>query len=453
MSGCSCQPGVEVLCTPGVEVEFPASIPLEAKGQKEKAIVSSTTPICKGEFVQKELEYVPQGDALRFVRENVTILDTTELSQGRVGIVFSQNGKTKFKIAAVENGAIALGNTLVLLEDEALTEAVIVEKSRDRVMILYNQDGDGLVSVLTLNDRAATLAYTDAWGDGDPANLAACVLANGTVLAGCMLQGNSSQSGHPGEAWVYSFYERADGTAIEIYASNALRVDVDNDTDLYAHAWSMTAVDDGVAVLCYPRALEKTVGYAVLDVEGRRPQVRLTGSCRYAGALPTLQTVALPGGKWAVAYGLSWLSADNAVNKSALAVEVWGLTRYAAELLAYACEDARHQSGIGGVSCQTAGVGFAISYTGEEDGVDQAKAVYVSDTLTAGATVSLPTHSGFCRVTPISTTKAILVYSVDGNGYAQAMVMEERIIPSSQMVDGLALQGGNPGETITIQIP
>lgn len=91
----------------------------------------------------------------------------------------------------------------------------------------------------------------------------------------------------------------------------------------------------------------------------------------------------------------------------------------------------------------------------------RAKDVGLEDGPAPGAAVTLPQHGGYCRVVPISMTKAILVWEAGGNAYAQYMVLEERVIPvksalvkiGNGLIDGLALTGGEANEVITIQIP
>ena len=70
-----------------------------------------------------------------------------------------------------------------------------------------------------------------------------------------------------------------------------------------------------------------------------------------------------------------------------------------------------------------------------------------------GPPVSVGSHDGFCRVVPISASQALLVSQVEGNGWVQEMDVAETVIPSETFVHGVAITGGAPGETITIQTP
>ncbi len=467
--GCGCGPEVEIGCACGVEVDIPAgSVPSpKPQGERVKAVVTSAGPVCRGEFVHRELEYIPQGDALRWVLEDVRILDAAELSQGRVGVVFTQGGKTKFKVIALADGALALGNTLVLLEDEALEAAALVELGTDRGLVLYARDGDGMGSVITLADRVAKLAYTDIWLDGgDPTNLTACVLpeAGWCIISVVLGATTPRDGGHPGECWVWGLKADDKAKSLTQYYLLGQRLDIDHDADVYAGAWSMAAVEPRAAVLCYPRALDKPVGFAVLDTDhlasnGSKLTLRVAGEGSFAASLPCIQAASLGQGRWIMAYAVAWLTQDRTVNKSALAIEAWGLTRYAAERLWYGYDEARYNAGMGGVSVRATPNGAAITYTVEAD----AKAVYVSTEYgpAPGAAVPLPANSGWCRVVPISVTKAILVYADGGNAYAQYMELAERVEPVTSRVDaelagyidGYALSGGGPGDTITVQIP
>lgn len=487
MSDCKCDlPHVQVKdgCGPGVRVKVPgamnATANLPPDGQRVQATVSSTGPVYKGEFVHRELEYIAHNEPLKWVQENVKVLATAELSEGRVGVVFAQNGKAKFKVLAVEGDTVAMGNTLVFEDDADLAAATVVELGKDRAAIFYEMDGDGLAAVITLEGRKATLAYADIWAAScEPANLTACVLPSGWILIAATVQQTVPDLGcHPGECFVWAYRENAQKQSLTHEYLVPERMDGNNDTDIYTGGWSMAAVDTFTAVLTFPQALDKPVGFAVIDVDltsgpGGGLNYRLISSGKYANSLPALQTVGLSLGRWLTAYGVCWLSADRAVNKSGLAFEVWGLSRYAAQLMWYGCDETRYRASIGNISAASAGPqAVVVTYTGSvqtpgEDGAksytDETKAVYVGleDGPAPGAAVTLPQHSGFCRVVPISMTKALLVWEAGGNAYAQYMVLEERVIPvksamvkiGNGLIDGLALTGGEANEVITIQIP
>lgn len=422
------------------------------KGPREKYVVSASVPegrpICRGEFVQRVGEYVPLGEELRFALEDVHILDAAELSQGRVGVVFAQGGQTKFKILALENGALALGNTLVLLEDEALEAARVVEVRTDRALVAYNRDAAGVAAVVDLNGRVAALAYTDLWDD-DVENICACALSGERVV----LSGMRQNANNAGEAWAVC--AQVGDTALTL--GSHVRVDGGNDVDVYAGGWDMCRADDDAAVLCYHQGLNKPVGFAVLDTQKEKYTdrdldlaVRLIGECKYAETLPALAAAGLDGGRWLVAYGAAVLTPDRQVVKSALAVEVWGLTRYAAELLWYGCEGERFAASIGAVGAEPNGVGAAITYTGE----DVARSIYAECIKGpyAGPGTPLGGHGGFCRVVPISTGKALLVSQREGCGYVQAMEAQVRVIAATRLADGKALSGGGAGEEITVEV-
>lgn len=464
-------------CAPKVRVKLPCAASLSGtvtpQGSRVAAVVSSAATVCKGEFVRRELEYISRSDTMKWTSEDTVILDTAELSEGRVGVVYTQGGRTKFKTVAVDAGNVVLGNTLVLLEDTALTEARMAEISPGQAVVVYNQDGDGMAAVVALDGRLATLMYTDIWADGgDVANLCVCC-AGGEILVAGMLQSVTTDGGNPGEVYVWRCMQSRNGTGLYVRYQTPQRIDLDNDTDVYAGGWSMTAVTDKTAVLCYPKSLDRPVGFAVLDMSADGTvEVRLVGSGKYAASLPALQVAPLDNGRWCVAYGVGWLDPQKSVLKSALAFEVWGLTRYAAELLWYGCDDVRYKAGVGGISAGGACMGVAMSYTGstevkEEDGttrtVTEAKGVYLGleDGPAPGVPVPLPGHDGFCRLVPISVSKAILIYQANGNGYARYMELEERVVPASggeaftgvAGLDALALTGGGPNETITVQVP
>lgn len=413
------------------------------KGDKETAIVSASSRICKGEFVQRVLEYKRVGDKLRWGLEDVHILDAVELSSNRIGVVFAQAGETKFKLLALE-GDLALGNTLVITEDEALESASLLELPDGRAMVAYNQDAAGMLAVIKMDGRTSTLEYMDLWDDRDPENICMCRLSNGRIL----ISGMRQAPGNENETWVRVV---TPGDS-RITVGEEVRVDDNHDVDVYVNGWSMAQVGDNTAVLVYPKALDKPLGFAVIDVEGNAtPVIRMTGEGKYASSLPAIQAVGLSNGRWMMVYGIGWLSADKRVVKSTLAMEVWGLTRYAAELIWYGCEGTRYAAGIGCVAAATNGLGAALTYTGDKEA--RVALLSLLDAPCPGPPVSVGFHDGFCRVVPISASQALLVSQVEGNGWVQEMDVAETVIPSETFVHGVAITGGAPGETITIQTP
>ncbi|WP_251447040.1 hypothetical protein [Vermiculatibacterium agrestimuris] len=442
LCGCDCS-------GPHLDVHMPAGATPGpgVRGEKQKAVVSSTARVCKGEFVQRVLEYVSVGDKLRWGLEDIHILDAVELSQERVGVVFAQHGQTKFKLLALDGEALALGNTLVLVEDEALETAALLELRDGRALVAYNQEAAGVVAVISMDGRRAVLDYTDMWGEGDPENICVCRINGSKALIGCMQLHYTAQGGHIGEAWV----RPVTVGETKLILGTGIRVDGNNDTDVYTGGWSLVEVTEDTAVLVYPQGLDKPVGFAVIDVADDVPAVRLISSGKYAASLPTIQAVALDDGRWAMVYGIGWLSPDKQVVKSTLALEVWGLTRYAAELIWYGCEDTRYASAIGGVSAVSHSMGAAITYTGEY--VARVIHLGVMGTPYAGPGVVLGSHGGFCRVVPVSLTRALVVSQADGNGYVGIMETAERVIPSDSMIHGVAITGGDPGQEIVIKQP
>lgn len=425
-------------------------------GPMESAVVSQSASVCVGEFVRKVIEYAPPGDTLRILMEDVQVLDAVELSRGRVGVVFTQKGKTKFKVVSLESGALTMGNTLVLVDDEAVSTAALVEIDVNRAAVLYTYEELGTVSIITLDDRSASLAYTDAWCEGDPTNICACAMGDGSFLAAAMLRG-VTPAGNPGEmlAWQMRTVDTGGG---KVQATSRARIDADCDVDEYTHAWSLSAVTDTTAVLAFFRATDKPVGFAVLDVDRYAPiAVRIIGTGKYATSLPCIQTAPLGRGRWLMAYGVSWLPKSGLV-RSALAVEIWGLTRYAVELGWYGCDDVAYDTGLGAVSALPAGAGagVGISFTPlAEKGAAVGKSLFMAlddGGPSPGATISLVAHDGFCRVVPISQTRAILLWQADGNAYARALQLEERITPSSTLIHGLAVTAGGPGEKVSLRV-
>lgn len=413
------------------------------EGVKKKVTVSSSAQVMKGEFVQRVLEYAPVGDKLRWGNEDVHILDAVELSDNRVGVIFAQAGQTKFKLLAMED-TLALGNTLVIVEDEALESACLLELSDGRAAVAYNQDASGMLSVIKMDGRTSTLEYADIWDDRDPENICMCRISNGRLL----ISGMRQAPGNVNETWVRVITPQDSRITI----GQEVRVDDNHDIDVYTNGWSMAQVGMNTAVLVYPKALDKPVGFAVIDIEGdSTPVIRMTGEGKYASSLPAIQAVGLSNGRWMMVYGIGWLSSDKQVVKSTLAMEVWGLTRYAAELIWYGCEGTRYAAGIGCVSAATNGIGAALTYTVSEEA--RVALLSLIDAPYPGPAISAGSHDGFCRVVPISTSQALLISQVDGSGWVQAMEVVETVVPNETCIHGVAVTGGKAGETITIQVP
>lgn len=456
MSRCEIHP--KITLSPQIKVEIPphpARDPSELlAGPIESMTVSASTKVCAGEFVQKVLEYAPVGEELKCLTEDVKILDARELSQGRVGMVFTQGGKTKFKIVAMEKGELVMGNTLVILGDEPVESAALVEMATDKALVIYPYDSDTYGAVITLQGRASALTLTDVWLGAELDNLCACSMEDGTALvAGALV--STSPEGGDGEMWVYRIWEHKLQNGSELSTAQRVRVDADADLDGYTGAWSISMVDDNVAVLAYFRANDKPVGFAVLDMT-EPASVRLMATGKYATSLPCISVAPLDLGRWIMAYGVSWMDASKAV-KSALALEVWGLTRYAAELMWYGCDNLAYDTGIGMVQALSAGsgAGAAISYTPLLDQDAVGKAAFVAteaDPPVVGPGAPVAGHDGFFRLVPISQTKGILLRKKDGNAWARVMALDERVVPTQGVSHGLAVTAGAPGERISVRV-
>lgn len=416
------------------------------KGKRQEVHVSATAQVYKGEFVNLLPEYVPQGSELRWGFEDVHILAAKELSDRKCLVVFTQYNETKAKVLAYDKatGAVELGNTLVLAE-EAVTEAAATELAGGKAVVIYPSEGASVAAVITVEGRMSTLSFTDIWYEQELDNLCVCAMKSDLLLLSGM---NRS-----GEAWVR--VGRVDADSLSAYNYDAVRVDMGNDTDVYAGGWSMEKVTDTTAVLAAPVALDKPISMAVLDLVSGASyalpacKVRLITAGKYANSLPTIAVCPLRAGKWAVAYGIGWLSPDKNVVKSTVAIEVWGLNRYAAELLWYGCEDVRYASSIGGVHMEPiGGAGAAVSYTGETKG----RCIHLSteDGILAGPAAPMEPNDGFCSAVPVMNHIALLVTQRKGNGYVQVLQCMPRAVPADGHNDGLALSGGGPGETITV---
>jgi len=188
--------------------------------------------------------------------------------------------------------------------------------------------------------------------------------------------------------------------------------------------------------------------------------------------LPCTQVVALGGhGVFALVYGVCWHSKAGNMTKTSLAVEVWSLTRYAAELLIWALEDVRYGLGLGGVSACWSGAGCAITYFGDridqEETKVQAQASlfdFTGDGPVGGPPIPQGALNAYCRAVPINLRWALRVDQREGCGYVQLLEAVERVVPAAggaagqgpvygRYVHGLALREGGPEEEITITVP
>lgn len=416
------------------------------QGGKQTAAVSASCRVMRGEFVQLGREYAAAGEALRFALEGVKILDAAYLGGGLVAVVFTQGTETKFKAMQREqSGEIALGNTLVIVADEALEQARIVPMSAGQCVVVYNQDAAGMAQLINLSGRTASTAGTDIWDADDPCNLCACKVSGEMLLLGGMRQ----SAAHAGEAWVTAARIR-DGQLLAL-DSYAMRIDGANDPDEYAGAWSMATVDEGVAALTYYVGGGKPNELAILDVDTAtgRISVRCITSCKYAGALPNASLAGLGDGLLLSAYGVSYLSADTSVLKSTLAVELWGLTRYAAQLISHALEGTRYDAAVGCVHAAATGAGGAVSYA-----VENIMGVTVCDLTSDGPIpaplITLGSFEDFFAAIPTGETGAMLIYQQEGSAYCTPLTAVQVAYPSQGHIHGIALSGGEAGESVQI---
>lgn len=410
------------------------------KGVKQTMTVSAGARVCRSEFVERVLEYAPAGEALRFALEDVHILDAAELSAGRVGVVFAQNGQTKFKLLVADKGTVALGNTLVLRET-AVDYARLVELSEGGALVIYPADGVGYADKISLDGRVSALAWSDTWDGDDPQNACVAELSGGRLLLTALR--------NDGEAWAVIATENGSKNGLRL--GDAVRLALDCDKDSYAGAWALCAVDGDSGALCFPRGDGQSLGVAVLEALDEAVTVNYAGHLTYKGALPAADCVALGRGKWLVAYGVSYQDTSAELTKSLLAAEVWGLTRHGAERLDYGCDDVRVGESLGGVAAENAGVGVAVSFSAETAG----RCMYLAavEGVTAGHGAPTEAHGGFCRVVPVTAREAICVVQRDGNGYGGLWTLAERVIPATRdFAHGIAVSGGAAGEEITVVV-
>lgn len=430
-------------------------------GERRKETVSSTARVMRGEFVQQVTEYIQQGQELRWGNEDVHILAAEPLSRGRTGVVFVQGGVTKFKVLALDNGDLALGNALALT-DEALPAASLVSLTPTRCVVVYNPECSlewdyknhanvYFVQMVELDGRTATLGQSYTMGTNEkyaPYNITACRI-NDTEIAVCFCQGNQ---GNTGEAMVGIIRIEND----RWYTTSFIRVDLPNDVDEYAGAWSIQMVSETAAVVSCFSGYDQPIAFAVIDMEGininnRQLRVRCIGHGKYAASMPCSQVVALPGGVFGLVYGIAWLSADKTVVKSTVALEIWALTRYAAELLWYGCEDTRYQAAVGGISALATAQGLAVSYV--VDNTAHNFLVRLGSNPQPGPVIAQGTVDAFVRVVPIGPTRALEVLQRGGCGYVRLLESVDRVIPTHDRFDGVALTGGEAGDTVTVVSP
>lgn len=412
------------------------------KGAKKRYIVSNSAKICRGEFTERVAEYVAESDELRFALENVGILDVAELSRGRVGVLFAQNGQLKFKIISLENGTLALGNTLILREKAEIDYARLAE-CEGGALAVYATDGAGLADKIALTGRVSEKVWSEVWDTDQPENF--CV----AVLSDCLMF--TATHGEAGKFSVVCCVENSTKNGLNI--GNTVEMTADCDGDSYAGGWAICAVEDDFAALCYPRGDGQSLGLCVLSAAddgagGWRAEARYFGNLTYKGALPSVGCVSVGGGRWLTAYGVSYQDKTANLAKSTVAVEEWGLTEYAACRLDFGRDDERWELPVGGVGVFSGGNGAAVSFCngeiarclwlGTAEGVVPAPAVPVGEDVC------------FCKMVPISPKRCILVTERAGNGYARLFGLAERVIPAVGRACGIALSGGGAGEEITV---
>lgn len=412
--------------------------PFDVKGKTTKAKVSAAGNVYAGEFVQRVHE-LEQVEELRFALDGVKILAAAPIGDKRVGVVFTRDGSTWFKVLKYDGGLL-LGNTCAVVEG-VLEAAVVVGMSDTTAAVLYNADAAGQIAVLKLTDRLAELVYTDLWDVCDPTNITASALDGTHLLAGGVRQ----EREHAGQA---TYTSVAIGES-KVTLGGEVQLAAQYDEDEYAGAWALAALTPTVAVASYFDSHAAPIGLAVLDVEAGKPTIRWTGKCVYLGSLPCTSLTNLGGGWFAAVNGLARVDATGKVVKTALSCELWQVTEFGARPCWYATEGTDYSVNVGLASVLPARDGLVLSYSAE--GVAKSMLVDVTERgPDGGPAVGHGGFEEFCRVVPVGNTFSLLVTQREGSGYVTALRRVETVVSAEGTAEGVAKTGGGPGATISV---
>lgn len=466
--------------------------------------VSKEGTLYRGDRVRACKEFTA-GEQIRFATGDVKILAAVQPTEGgfkdnpinqynAIAVLFTQNGQTKLKTVHIKTG-IALGNTVVILEDEALTAASMVMGQDHRCYIAYNRDGDGVLTAVRCGeDRVNEILWTDLWMDGgDPENICLAVDPYYDEAAICctrLPQGAIQDSDR--EAVLLDMAFPTSCTGIEdLGAEIVLTAEaqpalygIDYSKDAYAKGWDMEYVhywynEPGNEVCCnslfitYPTTDEYrrgiihirrdravvdqeapmgpslVEGYQMSQVYGSLPCVVMerVGVSGVMGAMSDMTAVAMLHGT-----ARQFQEGDSGITKARAELELYTVARDEDKpvLIWWQRTDNWYNTNISNVSLgQLENGTLYVSFA--RDGTVYAAIVEMRRVGSVqGPLVNVGAIGTFATVKTVDIGRAALVYDTpDGDGYVRVL-QAGRVIAEADGLnfDGTVLEGGSTGATI-----
>lgn len=463
--------------------------------------VSKNGSLYRGDRVMACQEFTA-GEQLRFATGDVKVIATaksgigamgdTEIDQtARIAILFTQNGQTKLKTVDM-TAETAMGNTLVILEDEALTSASMVMDHHNRCYIAYNRDGDGVVAAVKCGqNRVNELLWTDLWMDGgDPENICLAVDPKYNEAAVCctrLPQGSTQDDDR--EAVLLDMDLPYDGTGIENLGAEIVLTataqptlyGIDYSKDAYIKGWGMEYVhfwyDDitetpriSSLFITYPTSDEyrrgvihvrreragifdetpkgpsEVMGYELSQVYGSLPSVDMARVCT-GDSLGRVAGVALMHGVTKQFNESGW-----SPTKSRVEMELYSVTKDAEEpfLLWWRTSDNWYGTNISNVTIGHVADGVLYFSFARYNTVYAALVEVRADGSTQGPLVNVGTFGTFATVEPVDEARAVLIHdTTGGDGYIRVLDAS-RVVAEADGVhfDGTVLENGSVGDTV-----
>lgn len=453
----------------------------QLNGEEREVRVSSAGGIFANDPVTLCREFAP-GTPVRFAQGNTKLLATASAPHAGVNaILYTQDGATKLKLFWLTTSAgepsLRLGNTVVLLEDEALTQgAVCMSPDGKTCYVAYERDGDGMIQVVTTNmtTYASQVTATDIWADGGgPENIV--VAAGETYIALCCTRLPQGSTRDPDrKAALLTLHVATDdagtvsvaidGEAVLTAATYPALYGMTYSKDSYAHGWAVAVYADTV-YLTYPKAGGQGRGILVAALQDSAYIPLGYCDCPVQDSVPSAQLAEqLTQDAYGIAGVVSLAHGVTRLNKagqteSLLALELW--VRQAGDarpmLLALGEEGVRYNelitmvcSGSMGATGGFAGYGMQDPYGGVYRMLGMALELR-PDGVVGGPSVEVGTFFGYGAILPGDATHAAYVYELGGSGYIRPL--RQRAVASRATKgsgDARALEGGQSGERIRV---
>lgn len=464
-------------------------------GTTRQVKVSKEGSLYRGDRVRVCQEFTA-ADQLRFAMGDVKILATAQSNgsqTSRIAILFTQNGQTKLKTVDLgATGSMNMGNTLVILEDEALTSASMVMVQNLRCYIAYNRDGDGVLTAVECREnRLNVLMWTDLWMDGgDPENICLAVDPYYDEAALCctrLPQGATQDSAREAVLLDMSL-PMWDSTGIEdLGAEIVLTAEaqpalygIDYSKDAYAKGWDMEYVhywynEPGNEVCCnslfitYPTTDEYRRGIihirrdrAVVDQEAPMGPSLVEGyqMSQVYGSLPCvdMERVGDPStrdmvGVVMIHAGTKQSEEDgNSATKSRVNLEFYTVTRDEDKpfLLWWLQTESWYNTNVSNVSVGQLKDGLIYVSFARGNTVYTSLVEMRGLDCVRGPIVNVGSFGTFVKVETVAANRAALIYdTAAGDGYIR-ILMADRVVAETDgyHFDGTLLEGGSTGATI-----